>query len=270
MLKELSKKQQKLIKGLKQSKNARLKNRCFIVEGLKNVAESLKSDYEIRYIVASEAFFELNDGFVKKMAGKIPRNRLYQVSDKVFYELSDTVTPQGILAVINIKNTDIENILKENFLIIALDRIQDPGNMGTIIRTADAAGADAILIGKGCVDIYNPKVVRSAMGSLFHMPFVQTDDLIKTLIMLKEKGGKIVTTHLEAQKHYYNVNYKTGTVIVMGSEDEGVSKEIANISDELIRIPMPGKAESLNVAIAHGIIAFEVVRQRIKTTSFHL
>jgi TrmH family RNA methyltransferase len=93
-------------------------------------------------------------------------------------------------------------------LIIALDRIQDPGNMGTIIRTADAAGADALLIGKGCVDIYNPKVVRSAMGSLFHIPIVQTDDLIKTLIELKEKGGKVVTTHLLAKKHYYDVNYK--------------------------------------------------------------
>jgi TrmH family RNA methyltransferase len=264
MLKELAKKQQKFIKSLRQSKNARMKNRCFFVEGLKNVAESIKSNHEIRFIVSSEGFYRLNLDLIKKIMEKIPKNRIFKVSDQVFNELADTVTPQGILAVINFKDINVKDILKENFLIIALDRIQDPGNMGTIIRTADAAGADAIIIGKGCVDVYNPKVVRSAMGSMFHIPSVQTDDLIKTLIELKEKGGKVVTTHLLARKHYYDVNYSTGTVIVMGSEDEGVSEEIAVISDELVRIPMPGEAESLNVAIAHGIIAFEAVRQRTK------
>lgn len=270
MLRELPQKQQKLIKGLRQSKNNRMKNRCFFVEGLKNVAEAIESSHEIRFVVTSDGFLELNADSIKKLTGKIPESRLYRVSDKVFNELADTVTPQGILAVINFKDVHIENILKQNFLIFALDRIQDPGNMGTIIRTADAAGADAVVIGKGCVDIYNPKVVRSAMGSLFHIPLVHTDDLVKTLIALKKKGGKVVTTHLGAKKQYYDVDFSTGTVIVMGSEDEGVSKEIAAVSDELVRIPMPGKAESLNVAIAHGIIAFEAVRQRIKQRSFCL
>ena len=153
----------------------------------------------------------------------------------------------------------------DNYLIFALDRIQDPGNMGTIIRTADAAGANSVLVGKGCVDVYNPKVVRSAMGSLFHIPIVYTDNLVNTLVKLKENGGRIVTTHLLAKKHYYDVNYKNSTVVVMGSEDEGVTEDVARISDELVKITMPGNAESLNVAIAHGIIAFEAVRQRAET-----
>jgi TrmH family RNA methyltransferase len=112
MINELSKKQQKLIKGLRQSKNIRIKNRCFFVEGLKNVAESIGSDYDIRFIVASEGFLELNAGFINKLMGKIPSNRLFQVSDRVFKELAATVTPQGILAVINFKDIDIESIPK--------------------------------------------------------------------------------------------------------------------------------------------------------------
>lgn len=265
MLKELSKRQQRLIKTVIQSKTARIKNSCFIVEGLKNVEEALDSDFDIGFIVLSDAFLESHNVFLEKLKRKVSQDKLHKVSHKTFIELTDTVTPQGILAVINFKDMEIDNILKENFLIIALDRIQDPGNMGTIIRTADAAGADGIVVGKGCVDIYNPKVVRSTMGSLFHIPIVQTDDLCKTLVELKQRGGKVVTTHLSAKKAYYNVNFKTSTVIVMGSEAEGVSQEISILSDELIKISMPGQAESLNVAVAHGIIVFEAVRQRSQT-----
>jgi len=267
MLKELSKKQQRLIKTLRQSRTARIKNRCYFVEGIRNVEEAIDSNSDIRFVVISDSFLNSNENLPEKINGKVSEDILYRVSDKTFAELTDTVTPQGILAVINFNDIRIEDILKPNFLIVALDKIQDPGNMGTIIRTADAAGADGIIAGKGCVDIYNPKVVRSTMGSLFHIPVVQTDDLIKTLMELKQKGGKVVTTHLSAKQDYYDVNFKTSTVIVMGSEAEGVSKDISDISDELVRIYMPGHAESLNVAIAHGIIIFEAVRQRSKKGS---
>ena len=157
MLKELSKRQQRLIKTVIQSKTARIKNSCFIVEGLKNVEEALDSDFDIGFIVLSDAFLELHNVFLEKLKRKVSQDKLHKVSHKTFIELTDTVTPQGILAVINFKDMEIDNILKENFLIIALDRIQDPGNMG-IIRTADAAGADGIVVGKGCVDIYNLKL----------------------------------------------------------------------------------------------------------------
>lgn len=258
----LSKRQQRFIKNLMQSKSTRHKNHCFIAEGLINITELLKSDYEIRYIVVSQAFLAQNDDFITGTV-KALRTKFYLVSDALFLKLSDTISPQGILALVNIKNTDFENIIKEDFLITALDKIQDPGNMGTIIRTAVATDTDAILIGKGCVDIYNPKVVRAAMGSLFHISFLQTNDIIRTLNIFKKRGGKIVTTYLKAHKNYYDVDYRTNTVIVMGSEDAGVSKQIVNISDELVKIPMPGRAQSLNVGIAHGIITYEAVKQRI-------
>ncbi|HHX23507.1 MAG: TrmH family RNA methyltransferase [Tepidanaerobacteraceae bacterium] len=265
MIYDLPKTKNKLVKSIGRLKNARLKNRSFLVEGLKNVSEALNSRHEVKFIVVSEDFIKQNSAFIRKQREKASDISFYRVSDKEFIEISDTVTPQGILAVIAFQDTRIEHTLVDNYLIFALDRIQDPGNMGTIIRTADAAGANSVLVGKGCVDIYNPKVVRSAMGSLFHIPIVYTDNLVNTLVKLKENGGRIVTTHLLAKKHYYDVNYKNSTVVVMGSEDEGVTEDVARISDELVKITMPGNAESLNVAIAHGIIAFEAVRQRAET-----
>ena len=160
---------------MKRSKNYRIKNQRFFVEGLKNVIEAVKSNFKVDFIVVSENFCDQNSDLIKELSTKI---RLYKVTDKEFNDITDTVTPQGILAVACCKDEGIDDIrLKDNFLIIALDRINDPGNMGTIIRTADAAGADAVIIGKGCVDIYNPKVVRSAMGSLFHVPLLYTDDI---------------------------------------------------------------------------------------------
>lgn len=261
-MKELSKRLEKLIKAIRESKTARTKNGCFIVEGVRSVEEVINSDFEVRFVILSDSFFDSNKAFLEMLKKKVNEDRLYIVSDKTFFELTDTVTPQGILGVVNFKDTKIDEVIKDNFLFVALDKIQDPGNMGTIIRTADAASADGIVVGKGCVDIYNPKVVRSAMGSLFHIPIIQSEDLRETLLKLKRKGGQVVTTHLSAKKDYYSVDYKTSTVIVMGSEAEGVSEDIAEISDELIKISMPGKAESLNVAIAHGIVVFEAVRQR--------
>ncbi|MDD4570717.1 MAG: 23S rRNA (guanosine(2251)-2'-O)-methyltransferase RlmB [Tepidanaerobacteraceae bacterium] len=263
MLQVLPKKQLKLIRNLKRSKNIRIKNQCFFVEGLKNVSEALKSDHEIKFIVISEDFSERNTDFLMKLSKNTPQIRLYEVPNAEYDKITDTVTPQGILAVIGFKDVKINDILRENFMMIALDRINDPGNMGTIIRTADAAGASGVIIGKGCVDVYNPKVVRSAMGSLFHVPLLYTDDIMATLSELRKKGSRVITTHLKAKKIHYEVDFTDKIVIVMGDEDEGVSDEIVHISDEVVKIPMPGEAESLNVAIAFGIMAFEAVRQRI-------
>lgn len=261
---ELSKNQQRLIKNLLQSKKARTKNRCFVVEGMKNVEELLNSDYMARFVVVTEEFFASNSKFIKQLYEKIPKNRIYQLNSDEFNKLTDTITPQGILAVAEFHKTDVKNVIHGNFLAIALDRVKDPGNVGTIIRIADAAAADVVIAGKGCADIYNPKVVRAAMGSLFHVPVVESEDLTKTLEDLKLSGVAIVTTHLAAKRFYFDVNYKKALVIVMGSEDEGVSDDIAQISDETVKIPMPGKAESLNVAVSCGIIVFEAVKQRIK------
>lgn len=260
---ELSKNQFRLINNIKNSKSLRKKSQRFILEGTRSVFEGIMSDYSLDFIVVSKEFSNSNKAKMLKILKIVRPEKIFITKNKIFDKLSDTVTPQGIMAVLKIKTYHLEDIIKENFLILALDRISDPGNMGTIIRTADAVGVDGILLGKGCVDIYNPKVVRSTMGSIVHLPFVQCEKIEDTLIQLKKLGGKIITTHLEGEKYFYNIDFNTSTVIVLGKEDIGVSREILEITDEVVKIPMLGRAESLNVAIANGIVLYEAVRQRL-------
>lgn len=261
---ELSKNQQRFINNLLRSKKARTKSNCFVVEGLRNTAELLNSDYAIKLVVIAEEFLVSNPDFINLVYKKVPERRIYQLKIDELDKLTDTVTPQGILAVAEFKKTDLKDVIHDDFLVIALDKVKDPGNAGTIIRIADAAAADAVIAGKGCVDTYNPKVVRAAMGSIFHVPVIESEDLTKTVKDLQAAGAAIVATHLGATRFYFEVNYKRASVIIMGSEDEGVSNDIVRISDEIVKIPMPGKAESLNVAVSCGIIVFEAVKQRIK------
>lgn len=268
ILYDIPKKHIKFIRALKISRNARDKDRCFLVEGLRSVEEAIKSNFIIEFVVASTKFINKYNDRSSNLIARLQQLKLYMISEDLFNSLSDTITPQGIMAVIRMKSFELKEYVKENFFIVALDRIKDPGNLGTIIRTADAAGINAVIAGKGCVDAYNPKVIRSTMGSIFHVPLIQSDDIIATLIELKNKGGKIVSTHLGAEKYYYELDMTGPTVLVMGKEDEGVSDEINRISDEMIKIPMKGQAESLNVSIAHGIILFEAVKQRMKTCPF--
>lgn len=268
MLFEIPKKNIKFIKALKASKNARDREQCFMVEGLRSVEEAVKSNFTIEFVVASNKFLNKGDGRSSNLITQLQRSKLYMISEEQFNSLSDTVTPQGIMAVIRMKSFELKDFARGNFFIVALDKIKDPGNLGTIIRTADAAGVNAVIAGKGCVDVYNPKVIRSTMGSIFHVPLISSDDIIETLMELKNKGGKIVSTHLGAKKYYYELDMTGPTVLVMGKEDEGVCDEINSISDEIVKIPMEGKAESLNVSIAHGIILFEAVKQRMKTCPF--
>jgi TrmH family RNA methyltransferase len=265
---DLPKRHIKLIKALKESKNARSKNLCFFVEGLRSVEEVMKSDFTIEFAIVSDKFMNVNNERSRSLISQLQNFKLYLISGELYNTLSDTVTPQGIMAVVRMKPFDLTDYAEGNFLFVALDRIKDPGNMGTIIRTADAAGINAIIAGKGCVDVYNPKVIRSTMGSIFHLPVVQTGDLITALKDLKNRGGRIITTYLKSEKYYFDVDMTVPTVLVMGKEDEGVSNEIIGISDEVVKIPMSGPAESLNVSIAHGIILFEAVKQRMKTRPF--
>ncbi len=261
----LSKNQVKLINALKDSPARRKKAHSFLVEGYKTVSEAISSDYSVEFIVASDKFLrDQGDILLQAMNGK--KIKVFRISQELYNKLSDTTSPPGLMAIVKSKIYDVNILFKKNRLTVALDRIGDPGNMGTIIRTADAAGAGGLILSKGCVDVYNPKVVRSTMGSIFHLPFVHTDNLIYTLNEFKRNNWKVVTTHLKAKKYYFDSDYTVPTVIVMGQEDKGVLEEIVNISDELIQIPMPGSAESLNVAIASGIILFEAVKQRIMTS----
>lgn len=256
--KELSKGQINLIKALINQKNYRKRKGLFIIEGLRATQEAINSDYTVEFVV-------LSDDFVKRYGEKFHGFRdvkVYEVPQKLFRTLSDTKTPQGIMAVVRMKKFEIANLCEGNFLVVALDGIKDPGNMGAIIRTADAAGATGILAGKGCVDLYNPKVIRSTMGSIFHLPVMEEIDLRWALKELSKKGAKIIITSLDAKKSYLDTDYKIPVVIVFGSEAEGVSKEILDMPSEQVKIPIPGRAESLNVAVACGILLYEAARQR--------
>lgn len=255
---EPSKRKINLVKSLVSLKNYRRREGLFVVEGLRAVEEAVNSDYEVEFVLIS-------DDFLKRYGGKLHGFgdvNIFQVPKKVYKTLSDTQTPQGVMAVVRMRNYELADLCRGNFLIVALDGIKDPGNMGTIIRTADAVGASGVLAGKGCVDVYNPKVIRATMGSIFHLPVIEEIDLQQALKELYKKGAKIIVTSLGANKSYLDVDYKSPAVVVFGSEAEGVSKDILAMPAEQVKIPIPGKAESLNVAVSSGILLYEAVRQR--------
>ncbi len=232
----------KEIRSLDLKKN-REKLGLFLLEGERLVGEA---EGHIVYTLASESY-----------RGSIEPN--HTVSDRLYARLSNTVNPQGILAVCRMPKNEFKAHSKTP-LYIFLENIQDPGNMGTIIRTADAAGADGVFLSKGCVDIYNPKTVRSTMGSLFHIPIYRNVD-IKELI--DNMNVVAIGAHLKGDRTPYSVDMTAGTAIIIGNEANGITEELAEKADILVKIPMPGKAESMNAGIAAAILIYEAVRQRM-------
>ena len=232
----------KEINSLKQKKN-RDKLGLYVLEGERLVSEAINSAV---YIVTAESY-----------KGSIVSD--YQVSDALYSKISDTVSPQGILAVCKIEEPNL-NLDKKNPLYILLENIQDPGNMGTIIRTADAAGADAVFLSKGCVDIYNPKVVRSTMGSIFHLPIYRNIVLTE---LIKSINITTVAAHLKGDKTPYDMDMRNGIAILIGNEGNGLTDELSQLCDNLVKIPMKGKAESMNAGVAAAIMIYEAVRQRM-------
>ena len=185
------------------------------------------------------------------------------LSDNVFGHVSDTKTPQGILCIVKQMEYHLETLLKvENPHFVVLDNLQDPGNLGTIVRTAEGAGVDAVFMSKDCVDIYNPKTIRSTMGSIYRVPFIYIEDIPSLLQILRGKGIQSYAAHLDGKNAYDREDYCGGTAILIGNEGNGLRDEVVKNADVLVRIPMCGKVESLNAAIAASLFMFEVFRQR--------
>lgn len=254
----------KEIKALKEKKYRDQKGMYFI-EGIRFVEEALKERAEILTILVSDKLNDVNGG--KEMLDKLATyhcNNVYTLSSKLFMEVTDTESPQGILAVLRKKPRTIDSIYDDKNFFVVLDSLQDPGNMGTIIRTADAAGVSGVIISKGCVDIYNPKVLRSTMGSLFHVPVCYSENILETLESMKKKGIRLCAAHLKGAKNYFELNYKDNIAIIIGNEANGISDSVADISDELVKIPMLGKSESLNASVAAGLLMYEVLKVRIR------
>lgn len=247
----------KEVKKLKDKKH-RIEKNEFLIEGFRFVSEALQSDFLVPLVFISENSQDKWKSF--QMEDKLQKNtKTYYVTDSILKSISNTDNPQGVVAVVN--NMELETKNELGFYILA-DKIQDPGNMGTIIRTAHAAGALGVIITKGTVDIYNEKTLRSTMGSIFHLPIIQDDDLNKVKF-LRDNGFKLIVSSLDTELNFYDVNLKKKVIITVGNEGNGVSKEIQEASDIRVKIPMLGNAESLNVAVAASIMMFEAVRQKL-------
>ena len=238
------------------SKKGRDEENAFIVEGIKYVNEAIIENAHIMYLIFSEGAFEKTE--IKELY-KLSIDTGFEAiicEDGVFNSSADTINAQGVIAVIK-KNTNIKSIQDFRFVVMC-DRIQDPGNLGTIIRTADAFGPAAIVLNKGCVDVYNPKVVRASAGAIFRVPFIQNDSDEEILKELKDSGYKIISTVVDSEYSFDDIEKLEKICIVIGNEGQGVSGEIVNNSHISITIKMSGRAESLNASIAAGISIYEI------------
>ncbi|WP_349406972.1 TrmH family RNA methyltransferase [Clostridium perfringens] len=245
----------KEIKKLKEKKH-RIKSNKYLIEGLRFVEEAIKSKVSIDSIIFTESFKEKNPDLFLKINENI---KLIQMNETLLKQLCSTENPQGIVGVINMQNKE----LKSGELVVLVDKVQDPGNMGTIIRTAHAAGAAGIVMTKGTVDIYNDKTLRSTMGSIFYIPIVE-DNSLDFVKLLKKEGYKLVVSSLQGKNNFFEENLQGKVMIAVGNEGNGVSDEVYDIADIKVKIPMPGEAESLNVAVATSIMIYEKIRQSFK------
>lgn len=251
----------KELKSLKSRKDREEKG-LFYIEGLRIVEEAVQEKANITGIFISEGFADTHAGSPLMRSMETLECKQYLIPDKLFAELADTETPQGILAVIGIRESHLEECLSEENLLVMLESVRDPGNMGTIIRTADAAGFTGIIVSKDCVDVYNPKVLRSTMGSIFHVPIYRSGNFPETIREIKARGIKVYAAHLEGKCSMYDADLAVDSAVIIGNEANGISREVAALADRLVKIPMAGKAESLNASIAAGVLMYEALRQR--------
>lgn len=265
MITSLSNPKVKHLVELQSKSRTRNKEGLFVIEGIKMFLEAscnlTKEVYvdEITYKKMEECqkatpSTNLGEAYLKLVKLKSEGVFVETVSTDVFKKASDTQTPQGILAVIGMMNYCLKDILGGNVLV--LEDIQDPGNLGTMIRTAEGAGVSGVLMSKGTVDIFNPKTIRSTMGSLFRVPFYYTDDLKTSIDELKKAGIKVYAAHLKGTEFYDEIKYEGKSAFLIGNEGNGLSDETAGLADMYIKIPMEGKLESLNASIAAALLMY--------------
>ena len=255
----------KRIVQLRKKKKARDAEGVFLVEGIRMFREIPEKLLQEIYI--SESCEEKEGKEIRRRASACGI-RPELVSDGVFSHLSDTQTPQGILCVVRQLSYSLEEVADAPCPhMLVLDRLQDPGNVGTILRTAEGAGVTGILLDGECADIYNPKTIRSTMGSIFRMPFYYIQDLEEGIRYLKKRGICTYAAHLEGKRAYDEEDYRRPCAFLIGNEGNGLRPEIADLADTYIRIPMAGEVESLNAAIASAVLMFEAGRQRRSRTA---
>lgn len=259
----ISSKDNEFVKHIKKLKDKKYRdiNKEFIIEGIKLIKEAIEEKAQIKQIVICDNC-QNSDIIPKELMYEIAKYECIYVTENIFKIISDVNTPQGILAIIE-RNTGESEIDYSQDIIVALDDIQDPGNLGTILRTVDSVGLNQILVSKGTADSYNPKVIRSTMGAIFRVKIIECEDLEKTLREVKKHKFELVITSLQTENSIYDVDYNK-KVIVIGNEANGVETKIQDMADIKVKIPMLGKTESLNAAVSTGIVLYEYVRQKIK------
>ena len=241
---------------LNQKAKARREQGLFIAEGRKMFLEAPDDWIEKVYVAESL----LDD---EEIMQKAKRFSWDAVENSVFRQMSDTQTPQGVLTVLRQPSYQIEDLLKqESPLLMVLEDLQDPGNAGTIIRTGEGAGIGGAFLTKTCVDITNPKVIRATMGSIYRIPFFYVEDVVSLKQKLQNCGIRFFAAHLQGKNAYDRESYQGGTAFLIGNEGKGLTDQAADAADCLIRIPMCGHVESLNAAMAGGILMYEAARQR--------
>lgn len=239
----------------------RRKDKVFIAEGIKMFTEApLKL---VREVYVSESLLKKLPEESEEFRDKLNVTGYETVSDEVFAKMSDTLTPQGILSVLTQPSYTMEELLdEENPLLVLLEDLQDPGNLGTILRTGEGAGVTGVIMTGGCVDLFNPKVVRSTMGSLFRVKFCVAEDLKEVLPVLHEKGINTYAAHLKGENYYEQFQFNKPTAFLIGNEGNGLKKETADLAGSYLKIPMEGRLESLNAAVATAVLLYEAHRQR--------
>lgn len=267
MITSASNQQMKHVIQLNKKAKTRYEQRVFVVEGMKMCMEAPKEDIQAMYV--SESFLQ-----TPEHARKIEGYSYEVVADNVFRTISDTQTPQGILALVKMPEYTLADLMgkgkRENGAeaeakaphLLILESIQDPGNLGTMIRTGEGAGVTGIIMNRTTVDVFHPKTIRATMGSLYRVPFYVTDSLEETLAELKNQGISLYAAHLKGTLSYSEPDYTKPCGFLIGNEGNGLTEETAAYAEEYIRIPMEGKVESLNAAIAATLLMYEVNRQR--------
>lgn len=249
----------KKIQKLKKNARFRRQEKTFIAEGIKMVEEAARNDSLLAVYVSEDA----REEYVSRIFHKIKGSLIEWVSSPVFQEISDTASPQGVLALVRMPEYKREILVSEkDAAFVCLEDIQDPGNLGTIMRTAEGAGMSAVVMSKGCVDLFNPKVVRATMGAMYRVPFYVTDDMTTEVERLRAEGFSMYAARLDADKDYTEYTYEGKTGLLIGNEANGLKPETSEMADQGIRIPMEGELESLNAAVSAALLMYEVHRKR--------
>lgn len=250
-----------LVQSLIKRGKTRKEEGLFVVEGIRICRELDPEDVKILYV--SENFLESAKD-IPETAQWLRRFRYETVTLPVMKAMADTQNPQGILALARQKSYELKDLIPkdEPACLIVLETLQDPGNLGTIIRAGEGAGVTGVIMDETTVDLYNPKVIRSTMGSAFRMPFVYTDSLADACETLKKAGIRLYAAHLNGAESYEKADYTGPCGFLIGNEANGLTDETAALADACVKIPMKGKLESLNAAVAASVLMFEAARQR--------